>query len=1088
MATKTLYHYFLTLRLQPNGASTFKARAISHTYTQVAFSCLAVRLTLFSLLLTAETGEPEAVVETRFPSGDLPKAENSLMGMITQFCFPDKEKFPKHQLSPKSRKFTFVVTNIDGAKRFGYVRRSLTGQISISNKGMRWPVAHCILSAFPCHSIFDQILESTARLEGAQVLDLMSQLRNHSLPAPGDALYATVTVGDATAPRLEPFRFSRPEQESSLSGFADFKALLTTIDPFTIASILMALLMERRVIFISRKLSTLSSCVQACVALLYPFSWQHVFIPVLPLAMIQFVCAPVPFVVGLLASHLPELQAQSELMEEVLLIDVESSSPVPPSQDFKLVPEKYLLPLVATIAKARRVVHDEKKKSKSDKSVGDKLKNFFNSDKNSSVNSSSGSRTTVALAEYYRETQPADNVAKMIENAFISFFAETMGHYTNYLTATEFDKEAFLAYDSTLEPFLRGVAGSQLFEQFIVQRQSSSRIKGKTGPLGSLPPARVASSTQADLNTDAKLSDVIIREGYISKWGKGMKGTAWARLKEGKDHRGKNDEGMVGTFQLRYWKMNYFNLTYHKSEDSKPSGSIALQDIEVVNLIEFRGVQDCLEIVTAERVYQLHTDNNADVMWWHELMNWKIAMLREYFPRHSKDRQDSSLAGDALANTRANTAPPASSWVSTAHGPMAPSQTLGAHSRAGSGSTQPEQPPASMPPMRTSSGGILAAPSAAPAATAGGPPVAPGRPPLIARTGSKTIVSSYMKDRVSSDRAANGGHHGPDGPKPVAPPKPEKYITHAHSQPLAHSQGTRAHSSSVSAAMYHHHPNSSSSLNASSHAPSAPPPAPPPTAPNANGDHGATRGRAAAMRSTSASEHAASGGTTVSPRTASDPPATGGTPPSATLVASNSHSTMPGTQRPTPPSLQSSSSRPLKRFNSQVNEDEGAANGQSASSAEENAHQEHKTNVINRLSLSPPKVRPLPPTPGKSTGASTPSSGPSTPPGSYSSTTPRGGGGSTPRLNVGGSASSSPASSFEQPQAPASPSSASSSTELSASTSAIKKPVPLPPKPALSNRAALTKTTPSSSSPSNASAPPPQQVASAKRPLPKPPV
>ena len=44
------------------------------------------------------------------------------------------------------------------------------------------------------------------------------------------------------------------------------------------------------------------------VALLYPFSWQHTFIPVLPASMIDIVCCPTPFLVGLLSSSLPTLK------------------------------------------------------------------------------------------------------------------------------------------------------------------------------------------------------------------------------------------------------------------------------------------------------------------------------------------------------------------------------------------------------------------------------------------------------------------------------------------------------------------------------------------------------------------------------------------------------------------------------------------------------------------------------------------------------------------------------------------------------------------------------------------------------------
>lgn len=44
------------------------------------------------------------------------------------------------------------------------------------------------------------------------------------------------------------------------------------------------------------------------VALLYPFTWQHTYIPVLPPAMIDIVCSPTPFLIGLLSSSLSRLK------------------------------------------------------------------------------------------------------------------------------------------------------------------------------------------------------------------------------------------------------------------------------------------------------------------------------------------------------------------------------------------------------------------------------------------------------------------------------------------------------------------------------------------------------------------------------------------------------------------------------------------------------------------------------------------------------------------------------------------------------------------------------------------------------------
>lgn len=60
-----------------------------------------------------------------------------------------------------------------------------------------------------------------------------------------------------------------------------------------------SMLYERRIIFTSKKLSRLSACVQSANALLYPMSWQHIFIPVLPQSLIDYLLAPMPYLIGL---------------------------------------------------------------------------------------------------------------------------------------------------------------------------------------------------------------------------------------------------------------------------------------------------------------------------------------------------------------------------------------------------------------------------------------------------------------------------------------------------------------------------------------------------------------------------------------------------------------------------------------------------------------------------------------------------------------------------------------------------------------------------------------------------------------------
>lgn len=52
---------------------------------------------------------------------------------------------------------------------------------------------------------------------------------------------------------------------------------------------------------------TLSRCAHSALALLYPFTWQHTFVPVLPANMLDISCSPTPFVMGALSPSLDQL-------------------------------------------------------------------------------------------------------------------------------------------------------------------------------------------------------------------------------------------------------------------------------------------------------------------------------------------------------------------------------------------------------------------------------------------------------------------------------------------------------------------------------------------------------------------------------------------------------------------------------------------------------------------------------------------------------------------------------------------------------------------------------------------------------------
>ena len=50
----------------------------------------------------------------------------------------------------------------------------------------------------------------------------------------------------------------------------------------SLMALLQALLLERRILMVAQEMDTLSAAVHAAAALLYPFRWQHIYLPLLP--------------------------------------------------------------------------------------------------------------------------------------------------------------------------------------------------------------------------------------------------------------------------------------------------------------------------------------------------------------------------------------------------------------------------------------------------------------------------------------------------------------------------------------------------------------------------------------------------------------------------------------------------------------------------------------------------------------------------------------------------------------------------------------------------------------------------------------
>ena len=91
--------------------------------------------------------------------------------------------------------------------------------------------------------------------------------------------------------------------------------------------IMSALLSERRVIMVSSSPTRLAACSHAALSMLAQglLFWQHLYIPVLPPHLWQYLAAPYPYLVGILTATAPRLD-RTDGLGEVLIIQLDTNT------------------------------------------------------------------------------------------------------------------------------------------------------------------------------------------------------------------------------------------------------------------------------------------------------------------------------------------------------------------------------------------------------------------------------------------------------------------------------------------------------------------------------------------------------------------------------------------------------------------------------------------------------------------------------------------------------------------------------------------------------------------------------------------
>ncbi|XP_041712852.1 DENN domain-containing protein 2D-like isoform X2 [Coregonus clupeaformis] len=388
-------------------------------------------------LKKSKEGAYEPQITYQFPKRDgmvrfQREEEEKTLKAITLFCFPEGINWAP-LTEYHSETFSFVLTEIDGSRRNGYCRRLLP-----HGNGARPPEAFCIISRLACFGLFSKIfdeVEKRHQISMAMIYPFMQSLREAAFPAPGNTVKIKSFIPDKGT---EIISLTRPLD--SWLEHVDFRTLFRCLTDEEVVLVFAAAVMERRIVFIAVELSTLSQVIHAVAALLYPFTWQHTFISIVPEILIDVVMAPTPYLLGVQKRLMEQVTDQTDLLVVDLSEDKKDTFLVQSGDEKSILPPK---------------LQDE---------ILQALRNR-------------------------KEKATVEELNRVVSEAFLPFFVKTVGHFASYVTRNssgqpgEFQSRAFYkAIESkTTRHFVKKFLQTQMFDLFIQeveQQQPASTQQG----------------------------------------------------------------------------------------------------------------------------------------------------------------------------------------------------------------------------------------------------------------------------------------------------------------------------------------------------------------------------------------------------------------------------------------------------------------------------------------------------------------------------------------------------------------------------------------------------------------------------------
>ncbi|EFA83353.1 putative guanine nucleotide exchange factor [Heterostelium album PN500] len=270
------------------------------------------------------------------------------------------------QQQQQSESFSFVLTDREGNQQFGFTRRILTKSM-INNRVLLVPESLCIISRYAWFSTFTkmlEILETRYHVSVEEIHTFLAAALLSVIPAPGD----NFTVHIYNNPFLQ-----QPQKSVELPTSYILTRPLdigkSSLHDGTLFPLIESLSSQK----ILKNICKVSKFVNAAVALLDPFVWQHIFIPVLPRSLLDYCTAPMPFIIGVHSSLFPLIRKKP--LNEIIFVDLDKDQVLPLPEDIALFPTQLNQLLKQCLDS--QILEWKKNKNYNNKIIVDTFRKFF---------------------------------------------------------------------------------------------------------------------------------------------------------------------------------------------------------------------------------------------------------------------------------------------------------------------------------------------------------------------------------------------------------------------------------------------------------------------------------------------------------------------------------------------------------------------------------------------------------------------------------------------------------------------------------------------------------------------------------------